>query len=102
VSDYCIDNAKGRLLPGVADLLNVGALGDWAFAPAEETPAIWIRTPDGTKNGTMSRLPLSANGWQWDGNCEAPSITPSIHRLPIDGYKPGWHGFMTAGELKSC
>lgn len=32
--------------------------------------------------------------WEWDGNREAPTLTPSI--LFIGGCQ--WHGFLTAGE----
>ena len=35
--------------------------------------------------------------WQWDGNREAPTLTPSI----ACGMPKGcdWHGYMTAGRL---
>ncbi len=32
--------------------------------------------------------------WKWDGNEDAPTLTPSIRRL--DGCK--WHGFLTKGQ----
>lgn len=31
--------------------------------------------------------------WQWDGNREKPTLTPSIN------VTNGWHGFVTNGEL---
>jgi Family of unknown function (DUF6527) len=34
--------------------------------------------------------------WGWDGNYDAPTITPSIWNK---GY---WHGFFTAGRFVSC
>jgi hypothetical protein len=37
-------------------------------------------------------------GWQWDGNREAPTLTPSI--LHMDGCR--WHGFLTKGEFLTC
>jgi hypothetical protein len=44
--------------------------------------------------------------WQWDGNRQAPTCTPSIliHQLNDAGEKVGehWHGFLTAGEFRSC
>lgn len=44
--------------------------------------------------------------WTWDGNREQPTLTPSIliHQLNDKGEKIGehWHGFLTAGEFKSC
>ncbi len=34
--------------------------------------------------------------WHWDGNVEAPTVTPSIHHIDC------WHGFLTKGEFISC
>lgn len=34
--------------------------------------------------------------WGWDGNEDAPTITPSIHWV---GH---WHGHLNAGFLQSC
>lgn len=36
--------------------------------------------------------------WQWDGNTEKPTLTPSI--LHTSGCK--WHGYLTAGIWESC
>lgn len=55
--------------------------------------------------GSMSRLPIGLNEkppqgvdpggvkatWQWDGNREAPTLSPSIHHI---GH---WHGYLRAG-----
>ena len=44
--------------------------------------------------------------WNWDGNRECPTLTPSINILQFDeaGQQIGehWHGFLTAGEFRSC
>jgi hypothetical protein len=40
-------------------------------------------------------LPTGAGPWGWDGNFEAPTITPSINC--VGGC--GWHGFITAGKV---
>ena len=44
--------------------------------------------------------------WQWDGNREKPTLTPSINILQLDdaGNRIGehWHGWLTAGEFLSC
>ena len=40
-------------------------------------------------------LPNGAGPWGWDGNLEAPTITPSINC--VGGC--GWHGFITAGKV---
>ena len=34
--------------------------------------------------------------WEWDGDEDKPTLTPSIHAPGI------WHGFLIAGRLKSC
>ncbi len=34
--------------------------------------------------------------WQWDGNREKPTITPSINCEKVCG----WHGFIVGGEFK--
>lgn len=36
--------------------------------------------------------------WKWDGNKEAPTLTPSV--LQKSGCK--WHGYLTAGEWVAC
>lgn len=47
--------------------------------------------------------PPRAGGWKWDGNVEAPTVTPSIlHDDPAHGGRCGWHGYLTAGELVPC
>lgn len=42
--------------------------------------------------------------WQWDGNRERPTITPSINCIAEKDGKPtggcGWHGFITNGVMK--
>ncbi|MDE2434752.1 MAG: hypothetical protein KGM49_00695 [Sphingomonadales bacterium] len=44
--------------------------------------------------------------WHWDGNVETPSCTPSIliYQMNDKGERIGehWHGFLTAGEFRSC
>lgn len=37
--------------------------------------------------------PISAGVWGWDGNEDAPTLTPSVHCI---GH---WHGYVRAGEL---
>ncbi len=36
--------------------------------------------------------------WNWDGNQELPTLTPSILIMG----ECGWHGFLTAGEWRTC
>ncbi len=36
--------------------------------------------------------------WQWDGNEDAPTLTPSIQQVSGCKQKPGWHGYLIAGQ----
>lgn len=44
--------------------------------------------------------------WHWDGNREAPTLTPSILNYQTNGagerIGEHWHGLLTAGEFRSC
>lgn len=40
--------------------------------------------------------PRSSPSWQWDGNRDAPTLTPSVHWV---GH---WHGFLRNGVWESC
>lgn len=62
--------------------------------------------------GTLGAVHLKPYGgrdrpvWQWDGNRDAPTLTPSIliHQLDDSGKIIGehWHGYLTAGVFRSC
>ena len=41
--------------------------------------------------GSLAFRPHPAPSWQWDGNVEQPSLTPSVNHV---GH---WHGFLTRG-----
>lgn len=36
--------------------------------------------------------------WTWDGDEDAPTLTPSVFVNP----PTGWHGFITAGVMRGC
>ena len=38
----------------------------------------------------------SAQSWEFDGNLDAPTLTPSINHVGC------WHGWLTAGQFRSC
>lgn len=60
---------------------------------------IYICLP-GTKRMCAIEVKRGAPGghrvWGWDGNEDSPTLTPSIHAVG------NWHGYLTAGILKSC
>lgn len=38
----------------------------------------------------------SAQSWEFDGNLEAPTLSPSINHVGC------WHGYLTRGEFNPC
>lgn len=66
-----------------------------------ELAGIAFRCPCGC--GFDSWLPINGpekdHGWNWDGNREAPTLTPSVLQ---SGLPCQWHGYLTAGEWKKC
>lgn len=57
--------------------------------------------------GCFSMLPIApfktherGANWNWDGNLEEPSLTPSILHHCSTGRE--WHGYMTKGVLTPC
>ncbi|MDY6979357.1 MAG: DUF6527 family protein [Pseudomonadota bacterium] len=46
----------------------------------------------------LATFPFTAkhkHHWQWDGNREKPTLSPSLH---LPGH---WHGYLRGGEFKS-
>jgi len=75
-------------------------LGDFGWAGYEGHPfqGMLFSCPG---CGEIGYCPLEGPGdkWGWDGNEDAPTLTPSIHSAPDKG-GCGWHGFMTAGNFQ--
>lgn len=75
--------------------------------------AIELRELDGIVAGIAFRCPCGCShqawlpvdrqdhphSWIWDGNRDAPTLTPSILQ---SGLPCKWHGFLTAGEWRQC
>src|SRR5574343_915858 len=99
--------AFGSLYQTFEALRKHGGLGDYCFV--DDDSAIFIRMPDGphfpSENGTLMRWPLKPGHnqpgidpnehWQWDGNRDYPTLTPSLH------WEGVWHGWLRAGKLES-
>lgn len=70
-------------------------------------PAGFIRLPVHREGETDPRRETTAT-WQWNGDEDRPTLTPSIHTFipeSQDGARPRqelWHGFLTDGVLRSC
>lgn len=96
------------------DLNENGLIGDWAFFEGGEPKMMYIAfryprpstetLPEGyhmPDRGHVGHVPITtgekqAQCWLWDGNREAPTISPSIDIVGV------WHGFIRNGELVSA
>ena len=81
--------------------------GEWAWVVQEEGgEPIWLvfGCPCGDRmcNGLISvdRDGDNPPTWKWDGDWDAPTLTPSIQRR--GGLGCDWHGYLTAGEFVPC
>lgn len=99
-------NAKAVLVPDIDEPDGL-APGTFEFFAAPESDApigMIFKCPCGC--GDMSavdfdvvpRTPDDPHRWHWDGNREAPTLSPSLNKTT--GCK--WHGFLTAGEFVEC
>lgn len=52
------------------------------------------------KTGALAFRPHPSPSWEWDGNMEAPTLSPSVH--DISGGKTHWHGYLRNGIWESC
>ncbi|MXY79727.1 MAG: hypothetical protein F4Y94_08600 [Chloroflexi bacterium] len=107
-----------------AEVFRTGAVGDWWWAwerGDDRALVLWIVVPAvridpgpvgplTERGGELIRIyPNHAAGnWAqpgpvdgWDGNLEAPTLTPSIH-VGGSGPNPGWHGYFEAGKLRDA
>jgi hypothetical protein len=82
------------------DAVHEGAPGSFCIETLESGQRVmWHKLPDG--NGGLLRLRPVVSGdahpsWEWDGNEEKPTLSPSVHL-------PGrWHGWFRAGRMVSC
>ena len=71
------------------------------------------RLKSGKVMGVYGNLPLYLAGepkcpgtwasWLWDGNREAPTLSPSIGSVGMHDDPPtGWHGFLQNGVWRAC
>lgn len=72
--------------------------GDFCFSEDCSYLYLWLPGVSGPDAIRVHRGedPGRERVWGWDGNEDAPTITPSIH---FPGY---WHGYLRYGRLESC
>lgn len=66
---------------------------------AGDVAGIAFRCPCGCGNESWLPVSIGDRGWLWDGNIEKPTLTPSVLQ---SGLPCKWHGYLTAGEWRSC
>jgi hypothetical protein len=68
------------------------------FRAGERYPAGMIYScPCGCgAKGSLNFRPHASPSWEWDGNTEAPTLSPSVHHV---GH---WHGWLRNGVWESC
>lgn len=90
-----MEDVKANLVEGFDYICNPG---DYYFA--EDNKALIAMCPSGC--GELMSLPLTILDnnprWEWNGDKECPSLTPSIQRR---GPNCTWHGYLTNGVWKS-
>src|ERR1700755_2440358 len=109
------------LRKNLEDLEKNGRLGDWCFTDGDKS--IWLRYPDPNevwKNSLpdeqkpiLEEYPITGEivhlyvtsaqtpndqkpAWEWDGNKEAPTLSPSINVIGR------WHGYLRNGKLETA
>jgi hypothetical protein len=81
------------------DDLDTGEKGDWYFI--KKCSYIVLRFGDTMEDTVI--LPLQGEGaWNWNGDKESPTLTPSILVHGSQGQQDKWHGFLTNGKLVSA
>lgn len=76
-----------------------GAIEFREWHTRDEIAGLGFRCPCGC--GREGYLPFAREGdhpsWEWDGNLEKPTLTPSV--LQVGGCR--WHGWLRNGEWKA-
>ena len=100
------------------DLVENGKVGDWCFVTLKNGDLnLFLRypvkddrlgdLPIEEQRGDILRVPVQSSTemvWQWDGNREAPTLSPSILIRGGDGNggrKEYWHGFLRNGKIET-
>ena len=52
------------------------------------------------RRGVLHFRPHPSPSWQWDGNRDKPTLSPSVHDMPNG--KTHWHGYLRNGVWESC
>lgn len=98
------DEEKGHYEKGSFDRKDLPPGTARFLKDQDEKPdqALMFVCPCGCGNVSSIRIttgPKDTQGeWQWNGNTEKPTLTPSIQKLT----DCRWHGYLTDGIFRSC
>lgn len=91
------------LLESFDDINANGKKGDWAFSQGGVYIAILYGDDRFKEMVVLAIDPVVGPGqahWEWDGNREEPTLTPSILVWGNGKDQPAtWHGYLRAGKL---
>lgn len=73
-----------------------GAFDFYTAEGRERAGMIYICPCGCGATGALAFRPARSPSWEWDGNEEAPTLSPSVHHV---GH---WHGYLRAGIWESC
>jgi hypothetical protein len=91
-----------RLADGEFSGVYHGEPGVFSWQLREEYRSLFAKFPDGSAID-VPVAPAPHQSWQWDGNQDLPTLTPSIRILSDrDGEPDKWHGHVTAGRMVSA
>lgn len=91
------------LCKNLDDLIENGVAGDWCFA--KNDTVLWLRYPTKDENDFLPIVHLNVTPsqespcWNFDGNKEAPTLSPSIRIRGGHKVVERWHGFLRNGKL---
>lgn len=87
------------------DAVENGPPGGFTFLPnqdGEPDQCLLHKCPCGCGRVAGLRIgrvkPTQSPSWEWDGNREKPTLSPSVYAK----YDCGWHGYLKAGIWESC
>lgn len=98
------ESFDGVAVEGFDEAIEQGA-GAFYFVENDDGLYIGIMFPeeDGPRELPINQGAKVDRRWQWDGNREKPTLSPSIACLRGDAENSElWHGYMRAGKLESC
>ena len=83
------------------DLDTNGQKGDWIFV--NDDTILILRWGDSVDDIAMMYVSHTPKGnhpvWEWNGNKELPTLSPSILVHGHKGEPARWHGYLTNGKL---